>query len=184
MTGLVDRSEGIDRERLYWSLDIGGRSHALDLQPAAFGGSVSLELDGRVVARMPKPRPQRPWQDTTVDIDGEPVRVALTWHFPVMRTDVFVRGRSARDGRTIEAARADAPHALTNYEVWFGAMFRTPFFGSRPRPPRGWPIAVLACGAIWLAVLVASPVPPAVRRSPLPCCSSPGCCCCSHSSGR
>jgi hypothetical protein len=163
VTGVVDRSEGIDRERLHWSFDVGGRAHALDLQPAAFGGSVSLELDGRAVTRMSKPTPQRPWQETTLDIDGEPVRVALTWHFPVMRTDVFVRGRSVRDGRMIDATRADAPPALTNYEAWFGAMFRTPLFGSRPRPPRGWPVVVLTSVAIWLAVLVTPPISPAVR---------------------
>ena len=154
---------GTPAERLRWSVEAGGTTHGVDLIPAAFVRSVAVQADGRTIGRIPKPTPQRPWREATFSIAGEPIRVALTWHFPVMLTDVFVRGRSVRDGRTIDEARADAPAPLTNYEVWFGAMVATPFFGSRPRPPRAWPALVLGCAVIWLVGLAASPFAPAVR---------------------
>jgi hypothetical protein len=154
---------GTSAERLRWTIEAGGATHGLDLIPAAAIRSVDVQADGRTIGRIPKPTSQRPLREAVFAIDGEPVLVVLTWHVPVMLTDVFVRGRSVRDGRTIDAARADAPPPLTNYEVWFGAMFRTPFFGSRPRPPRGWPALVLGCVAVWVVTLAASPLTPALR---------------------
>lgn len=159
----ADERTGVRAERLHWSVDIGGRSHALDLFPAAFGHSVALQVDGHLAGRIRKPTPQQPWREATLPIEGERVLVGLTWHFPVMQTDVYVRGRSLLDGRPLESVRADAPAALTNYEVWLGALFRIPYFGSRPRPPRAWPLVILACAAVWVAGLVASPYPPAFR---------------------
>ena len=154
---------GTSADRLGWSIDVGGATHGIDLIPAAAARSVAVQADGRTIGRIPKPTPQRPWREATFSIAGEPIRVALTWHVPVMLTDVFLRGRSVRDGRTIDQARADAPAPLTNYEVWVGAMVATPFFGSRPRPPRAWPALVLGCAVIWLVGLAASPFAPAVR---------------------
>jgi hypothetical protein len=154
---------GIVFERLQWTIDVGRTSHPLDLVPAVIGTSIAVEVDGHALGRLPKPTRQRPWREAAFEIDGETVVIALSWHFPAMRTDVFVRGRSARDGRQIEAVRADAPAPLSNYEVWIGDLFRTPFFGSRPRPPRGWPVVVAAALLIWVAVLTVSPFPPALR---------------------
>jgi hypothetical protein len=154
---------GTSGERLHWTIEVGAATHRLDLIPGAAVRWVDVQADGRTIGRVPKPTPQRPLREAVFAIDGEPVLVALTWHFPVMLTDVFVRGRSVRDGRSIDAAHADAPSPLTNYEVWFGAMFRTPFFGSRPRPPRDWPALVLGCVMVWLLILAASPLVPALR---------------------
>jgi hypothetical protein len=154
---------GANQERLHWNIDLRGRSRGVDLFPAVFGKSVTVKIDGRRVGGLAKPTPQRPWSEAAFTVDREPVSVGLTWQFPVMHTDVFVRGRSARDGRPIEVVRADAPAALSNYEVWFGAVFMTPFIGSRPRPPRWWPVVVVASVLIWVIAFVLSPAPPALR---------------------
>jgi hypothetical protein len=163
MTINAEWRTGVSAERLRWSVDLGGRSHALDLLPAAFGRSVGVEVDGRPVGRIPKPTPQQPWREAALPIEGERVLVGLTWHFPVMRADVFVHGRSLLNGRPLEVSRADAPAAPTNYEVWIGGLFRMPFVGLRPHPPRSWPLVILACAAVWITGLVASPLPPAFR---------------------
>jgi hypothetical protein len=127
------------------------------------GNTVTVAIDGRPLGRMPKPTPQQPWREATYRIEDGEVLVGLTYHFPIMRTDVFVGGRSLRDDRSVEAVRADVPPALSNYETWFGAMYRAPFFGSRPRPPRAWPAVVTACLLVWAAMLALSPLPPALR---------------------
>ena len=77
-----------------------------------------VEVDGRPVGRLRKPTQQHPWREGAFEVDHDTILVGLTWHFPVMRTDVFVSGRSVRDGRPIEAVRAEAPASLSNYEVW------------------------------------------------------------------
>lgn len=161
MTGAEPPS--VAAERLRWRVDVGGTVRGIDLAPAAIGKSVSVLIDGLALGRMPKPTPQQPWREAAFQIGDEAVLVGLTWHFPVMRTDVFVGGRSVRDGRPIEVARADAPAARSNYEAWFGAMFRTPYFGSRPRRPRAWPVIVTACVLVWVAAFALSPFPPALR---------------------
>jgi hypothetical protein len=161
MTG-AERTN-VASERLRWQVEVDGKVRGIDLAPAAIGKSVSVLIDGRVLGRLPKPTPQRPWREAAFEIDNEAVLVGLTWHFPVMRTDVFVDGRSVRDGRPTESVRAEAPAPLSNYETWFGAMFRTPFFGSRPRPPGPWPIIVTACVLVWVAAFAVSPFPPALR---------------------
>ena len=160
----ADRGPGRSAERLRWNVEAGGAAHGLDLIPAAIARTVSVEVDGRTIGRIPKPTPQRPWREATFLIDGQPIEVALAWHFPVMQTDVFIDGRSIRDGRSIDAARAEAPRALTNYEVWLGGLFRMPPLGSRPRPPRAWPAVVTACVAIWVVVLAASPLASSFRQ--------------------
>lgn len=136
MTTSADRATGTSAERLRWTVEAGGGSHGLDLIPAVVVRSVAVEVDGRKIGRIPKPTPQRPWREATFSIDGEPVRVALTWHFPVMRTEVFVNGRSLRDGRAIDAARADAPEPATNYDVWVGGALSRPPSGFHPGPAR------------------------------------------------
>jgi hypothetical protein len=89
--------------------------------------------------------------------------VSLTWHFPVMRTDVFIDGRSVRDGRPIEIVRADAPAALSNYETLLARCFPTSSFGQRPRPPRAWLVIVTVCALVWVAAFALSPLPPPLR---------------------
>jgi hypothetical protein len=155
---------GVGLERLRWNVELGGQVRGLDLLPTAIGTSVVVEIDGQPLGGLPKPTPQRPWREAGFQFGGETVVVGLTWHFPVMQTDVFVGGRSARDGRLLDAVRADAPEALSNYEVWFGAMFRTPLFGSRPHPPRAWPGVVAASLLVWVLAFTLSPFPPGGLR--------------------
>jgi hypothetical protein len=123
MTG-AERT-GVAAERLLWQVELGGKVRGIDLIPAAIGKSVSVLIDGRAMGHMPKPTPQQPWREAAFQIDGEVVLVGLTWRVRVMRTDVFVGGRSVRDGRPIEMVHADAPAALSSRVA--------PAGGSRPR---------------------------------------------------
>ena len=150
-------------ERLHWTVDLGGRSRGLDLLPAAVGSSVAVEIDGRPVGYLSKPTRQHPWREATFRTDGDSFQVALVWSFPVMQTDVFVGGRSVRDERSLDAARADAPRSLSNYEVGFGTIFPGPSAESRRHASRGWAIAVSACVLIWVLAFVLSPFPPELR---------------------
>lgn len=158
-SGIVEGSDGVQRERLQWSLDTGARSYALDLFPAAFGGSVSLQIDGRVVRRMPKPKPQRPWQETALEIDGQPVVVALIWHHPVMRTDVFLGARSLLDGRTIDDVRKAAPSPMSNYATWVGGLFWNKVAPRRPFLPRMLGLVALAAIVVPVALFALLPRP-------------------------
>ena len=160
----IEQRTGVAAERVHWSVDVGGRTYRLDLIPGVLGRrSVVFKIDGRTINRMHAPTPQGPWREAHTTIAGEPVVIGLTWHVPVMHTDVFVGGRSLRDGRTLESVRGDAPKALTNYEVWIGDLFLVPFFGSRPRPPRFAPVLLAVAAAVWVIALVASPLAPQLR---------------------
>ena len=132
MTIETGRSKAVPRERLHWSIPTGGRGHELDLVPGVIGRSVRVVLDGQTVARLSKPSQQHPWRVTDVTIDGETLVVALTWHFPVMHTDVFAGGRSLLDGRTVDDARQAAPAPRSDYEVWLGGLFRGGVPATRP----------------------------------------------------
>ena len=154
----ADRTE-ISRERLRWRAQLGGVARGLDIVPGAFSKSVWVEIDGHRVGRLAKPTRQRPWREATFHVDGEPVLVGLTWHFPVMRTDVFVGERSLRDGRSLETVRSEAPKALTNYEVCIGALFGAP----RWHVPRWWGAVVVACLSTWVVAIAVSPVAPESR---------------------
>ncbi len=46
----------------------------------------------------------------------------------------------------------------SNYERWVGDAYKVPLIGSRPRPPRGWPVVVLGCVVTWIAVVRSSPL--------------------------
>jgi len=141
-----------EHERLEWTVEAGGGEHILDLIPGVLG-SVAVQVDGRTVGRVPKPTPQRPWRETRIEIDGEPVDVAVISNRPVMHTDVFVGGRSVRDRRTLEQAREAAPRPATNYETWIGGYYghRRPMW--RPVLSRG--MAILAViSAVALVVLL------------------------------
>jgi hypothetical protein len=118
-----DFTYDIDRERLHWTIEVDGGEHILDLIPGVLG-SVAVEVDGRMVGHVAKPTPQQPWHETRIEIDREPVDVALIWNRPIVHTDVFVRGRSVRDRRTIEQAREAPPRPATNYETWIGGLYR------------------------------------------------------------
>ena len=107
------------------------------------------------VMRLSKPKPQRPWQEAVLEIDGQPVIVALIWNRPIMRTDVFVAGRSLIDGRTIDEARQSAPNPLSDYEVWIGGHFQNVVPPRRPvLPPRFALVALAAALPVvgWLAL--------------------------------
>ena len=123
MSAMAGYDVDVELERLHWTLDIRGTSHVLDLLPGVLG-TVAVEIDGRHAGEVRKPAPQRPWEEATIELDGEPVIVALRWHRPVMRTDVFVGGRSVRYGRTLEDARNAVPPPASNYEVWVGGLYR------------------------------------------------------------
>lgn len=152
-----------ERERLHWSLEIGARGHSIDILPAAIRRSVAIEIDGHVVRRVPKPTPQRPWHETSLDVEGEVVVVALIWANLVMQTDVFVAGRSLLDARTLEAARASAPSSLTDYEVWPGLVHvgaELPAW--RPLLPRWMAFTAFLAVATMGALLVVEPRPSGV----------------------
>jgi hypothetical protein len=141
----------LELERLHWTLDIDGKSHILDLLPGVLG-TVAIEVDGRHVGEVRKPAPQRPWVEATVEIDGEPVIVAVRWHRPVIHTDLFVDGRSVRDGRTIEAARVAAPKPASNYETWIGGLYRYRIPG-RPAVMTRWMAVAGVISLLALAVI-------------------------------
>lgn len=149
-TAGFDFNFDIELERLHWSFEVAGRPIVLDLIPGILG-SVAVEVDDRTVGRLPKPKARSPWRETAIEIDGERVDIALTWNRPVMHTDVFVGGRSLRDRRTIEQARAGAPKPASLYDVCIGAVYgyRRP---ARPPFVNRW-MAVLAIVSL-LAVAV------------------------------
>jgi hypothetical protein len=72
---------------------------------------------------MPKPTPQRPWQEAILEVGGRAVVVALIWNRPVMRTDLFLDGASQLDARMIEEARLAAPAPMSDYEVWVEGLY-------------------------------------------------------------
>jgi len=111
-----------EHERLHWTIEAGGGEHILDLIPGVLG-SVGVEVDGRTVAHLPKPKARRPWREAQIEIDHEPVAIVLIWNRPVMQTDVFVGGRSVRDRRTLDQARETAPKPAGLYETTIGALF-------------------------------------------------------------
>lgn len=85
-------------------------------------------------------------------IEGEPIVVGLIWNRPIMRTDVFVGGRSLLDGRTLEEARQSAPNPLSDYEVSIGGYFRNEIPAYRPLlSPR---LALLALAAVIVLVVL------------------------------
>lgn len=138
----------VERERLHWILRLDGNRHILDLLPSLIG-SVAVEVDGRQVARLPKPTPQTPWEECLVEIAGETVVVALISSF-VMQTDVFVGGRSLIDGRTLDAARLMAPERVRGYQLW-ARQFAT----ERWRPTRDEVAYMLALAAVFGLVVFA-----------------------------
>jgi len=141
----------VARERLAWPLETSGHPHIVDLLPAVGLGSVSVALDGQVIARLVLPTPQHPWQEVSITIEGQTFVVGLTWHVPVMRTDLFARGRSLLDDRPIEEVRGAAPPPLSNYEVWIGGLSR-PFAVPRRSFLPGW--MALVCIVSIVALLL------------------------------
>ena len=152
MSAMAGYEVDVELERLHWVVEIGDRSHRLDLIPGVLG-TVAIEVDGRLVGHVRTPAPQRPWNETTIDADGEAVVVAVSWHRPVIHTDVFVGGRSVRDRRTIEAARASAPRPATNYDTWVGGLYR---YRVPTRPPfvSRWMAVVGIISVLALAVIL------------------------------
>ena len=112
------------RGRLSWTVETRGHLHRLDLMPGVFGGSVSVLLDGRRIARVGKPDAVRPWREAQIVVDGEPVTIGLVARGVITEFDVFMADRSLFDGRSIAAARAAAPIALTQFQVVFGVAPR------------------------------------------------------------
>jgi hypothetical protein len=55
---------------------------------------------------------------------------------------------------------AESPHeGRSSYERWIGEAYRMPIIGSRPAPPRGWPLIVGGSIAVWLVILRLAPLP-------------------------
>jgi hypothetical protein len=148
----------VARERLHWLIPTGGRGHELDLLPGVIGRSVRVVLDGLTVARLTRPSQQHPWREMEVTIGGQTVVVALTWHFPVMRTDVFADGRSLLDGRTIEAARQAAPPPRSDYEVRLGGLYRAGVPATRPLITPLMAVLGLASIVALIVLIVREPV--------------------------
>jgi hypothetical protein len=151
MSAMAGYEVDVELERLHWVVEIGGRSHILDLVPGVLG-TVALEVDGHLAGHLRKPAPQRPWVETTIDVDGQQVVIAVSWHRPVMHSDVFVGGRSIRSGRPIEVARSAAPRPASNYETWVGGLYRYRIPG-RPALATRWMAIAGAISLLALAVI-------------------------------
>jgi len=148
------------RERLHWSIEIGSRAHSLDILPAMIRRSVAIALDGHTARRIPKPTAQRPWRETAFEIDGQTVAVALIWADLVMETDVFVAGRSLIDDRTLEAARANAPDPMSDYDMAFGrGLYRGQLPARRSLLPAWMALAVVVATAVIVALFAMEPRP-------------------------
>ena len=143
-----------ERERLHWTIEAGGGEHILDLIPGVLG-SVAVLVDGRTVAHLPKPKPRRSWRELQIEIGHEPVDIVLISNRPVMYTDVFVGGRSVRDRRTIDQARAAAPEPASLYEAtiggydWYQRPRRLPIVDRWVAIPAIVSLVALAVVLIW-----------------------------------
>lgn len=148
-------SDEIAAERVHWDLPTSTGEHGLDILPSAVGTRVSLEVDGHGIGQLPKPSVRSPWSETSISVGGTVFVVALTWHYPVMHTDVFHAGASLRDGRNLEQARAAAPAPVRGYELWF----RTGFSLTRgPLAPK-WATALAVGGLAVVGLVVVAPIP-------------------------
>jgi hypothetical protein len=101
--------------RLVWRIEDGATRATLDVRPRLIR-TVDIFIDGRRVLAMPKPTRGRPWVTAVVSVP--PVgdyTVALTRRGPDMHVEVFTGGHSLVDGRTLEAARAEAPAPMDLY---------------------------------------------------------------------
>jgi hypothetical protein len=152
MTANAGYEVDVELERLHWVVEVDGRSHLIDLIPGVLG-TVAIEVDGRRIGHVPQPAPQRPWREASIEIDGEPVIVAVSFRRPVLHTDVFVGGRSVRDRRALDLARDAAPRALTNYETWVGGAFICGVLWRRPILSR-WLAAVGVVSLLTLGVML------------------------------
>ena len=103
--------------RLHWVVGAGTKEHVLDLNPDVIG-PVRLVLDGRAVGSMPKPSPVQPWVEHQLAVDGRAFTVALMLEPPAFAFDIFGDDRSLLDGRRLDAARAEAPRAVSRFEHW------------------------------------------------------------------
>jgi len=141
---------GTQRERLRWSFELGGASHELDLLVDLAPSTVTVVVDGRVLTKVDKPTPERPWIEQTLDVAGETAVLAVT-SGEAIQSDLFVRGVSLIDGRSLDDARAAAPTPVRGYARWFGD------FGAwKRRPSRGdlaGEIIVLVVGGVILTAL-------------------------------
>ena len=142
---------GTQRERLHWSFELGGASHELDLLADLAPSTVTVVVDGRVLTEVDKPTPERPWVEQTLDVAGETAVLAVT-SGEAIQSDLFVRGVSLIDGRSLDDARASAPTPVRGYAQWFGD-----FGVCKRRPSRGdlaGEIIVLVVGGVILTALL------------------------------
>ena len=151
-------------ERLHWLIQLGERTWRIDLLPALLG-PVRVEVEGRRVDVMSRPTPQHPWQELELDLDGEDVVIALRWHWSVMRTNVFVDGRSVWDGEPLEQARRAAPSGKSNFEVWFARHDTDGEWASRSLLTRSWAVICLVALVPWAVAFALAPIPGGLLRA-------------------
>lgn len=139
-------------DQLHWTIDTPRGPRSLDLIPAVVGSTVSVEVDGRTVSRLPKPSARHPWTQVGISVDGTPLDIGLTVREFAMWTDVFRDGRSLRDRRTLDAAIGAAPQPVSGYESWFGV----PFTLTKGSPRLRVAVALVAVGASTVLLLAAA----------------------------
>lgn len=109
----------------------------VDIQLPLVGRDAAIVLDGRRVGRVKRPILDHPWSEVTVLLEDEPITVVLTWHQVAPLTDVFVNGKSLRDGRAISEARRTAPTPLRGFDRWFATNIAG--------------VAILRLAPVWLS---------------------------------
>jgi hypothetical protein len=105
------------------------------------GRDVVVSIDGREVARFPKPTGERPWEEHALSHDGSWLVLALEVRpdLPI-GSRLFVDGKEYRGGESIQAWRDRAPRPRDRFEQFWG----------------GWPF-MSWLGRIVLALLVTGP---------------------------
>jgi hypothetical protein len=118
---------------------------------------VTVEVDGRKVARLAKPTDARMSSMATFDLDGSRFAVLLTVAHPVTHVDVFRDGVSLADGRPIEAARRSLPAPVPRFERWTNTNL-TGVSSAAIAPAWVWVTAVVAMLVVIAGVVVARSV--------------------------
>jgi hypothetical protein len=132
------------------SFALGGADHELDLLPDLVPGSVTIVLDGKVVAKVRTPSLRHPWIEQRLDVGAQSITVVLT-RGDRMMSDLFVGGVSVIDGRSLSDACAAAPVAVSGYNWWMRDFSVSTYRRSR-RELAGF-LGFLGVGACFLAAV-------------------------------
>jgi hypothetical protein len=139
------------QDKVGWLIPWQGGSAHLTVKRAFWSSSSALLVDGREVARTPRPTLERPWVECSVPgTNGRVVVVQLQPEAWVVWTRVFVDGLSADDGLTLDAWRLRRPMALDKFEQGFRARVWGPV------------------GAVLVGVIAALPALIQLERTPAP----------------